>query len=477
MQSRSQPSFGGTTVNQFGILQTPGGGRMRRSIGIKLLLVCGLALVMCIPAAFVNSLVSDRTSRAGDVVKDVSAHVGGQQTFLGPTLAIPYNVAADNKHGVYLVFPTQAAASVKSATEERRRSLFKVPVFTADLNLDASFDLTGVPVAAPEGATLDWDRAELVVGVSDARGARSDAVLTVAGTPFTMAPAAVTPDMILNGPSGPQTPLTLFGIPASAFAHSGAQFKASAALHFSGAQRIAVLSYGKTTHLTMQGDWPNPSFDGGFLPTSHTITDHGFSAEWSVPYIARGVAAEGTAAAIHALDATGLGVSFIELADPYQSVNRSLKYLPLFLGLVFLSYFVFEVTTGKRIHPAQYVLVGVAQVIFYLLLLSLAERIGFDFAFLLGGAATVSLLSGNAGWIFASRLQGFRALGVFSLLYALIYMLLRLEDDALLVGAIASFAAVAAVMYFTRHIDWYGALPGSNAGSAGQGTAASGEPA
>jgi inner membrane protein len=225
----------------------------------------------------------------------------------------------------------------------------------------------------------------------------------------------------------------------------------------------------------MQGDWPNPSFDGGFLPTSHTITDHGFTAEWSVPYIARGVGAEGTAAAIHALDATGLGVSFVELADPYQSVNRSLKYLPLFLGLVFLSYFVFEVTTGKRIHPAQYVLVGVAQVIFYLLLLSFAERMGFDFAFLLGGAATVALLSVNAGWIFASRPQGLRALGVFSLLYALIYVLMRLEDDALLVGAIASFAAVAAVMYFSRDIDWYGALPGSSAGGAGQRIAASGE--
>jgi inner membrane protein len=460
-------------VNQFGILQAPASDRIRRSIGIKLLLVCGLALAMCIPAFFVDSLVSDRTSRAAEVVKDVSAHVGGQQTFLGPTLAIPYTLPADNKQGVYLVFPAQAAASVKSSTEERRRSLFKVPVFSADLNMDASFDLAGVPGAAPEGATLDWNRAEIIVGVSDARGARADAILTVDGKPFAMAPAAVTPDMILNGVQGMQTSLTLFGVPASAFAHSNAQFKASAVLHFSGAQRIAVLSYGKTTRLTMQGDWPNPSFDGGFLPTGHTISAHGFSAEWTVPYIARGVAAEGTAGAIHALDATGLGVSFVEVADPYQSVNRSLKYLPLFLGLVFLSYFVFEVTTGKRIHPAQYVLVGVAQVIFYLLLLSLAERIGFDFAFLLGGTATVALLSGNAGWIFASRPQGFRALGVFTLLYTLIYMLLRLEDDALLVGAIASFAAVAAVMYFTRHIDWYGALPGSTTDAGGQRIAAS----
>ena len=135
--------------------------------------------------------------------------------------------------------------------------------------------------------------------------------------------------------------------------------------------------------------------------------------------------------------------------------------MPLFLGLLFLSYFIFEVTTGKRVHPAQYILVGVAQIIFYLLLLSFAERIGFDFGFLLAGSATVILLSANAGWIFESRIQGLRALLCFGLLYALNYMLLRLEDNALLVGAVASFLAVATAMYFTREIDWYSQLAGS----------------
>ena len=147
--------------------------------------------------------------------------------------------------------------------------------------------------------------------------------------------------------------------------------------------------------------------------------------------------------------------SSIREADTYQSVTRSLKYVLLFLGLVFLTYFVFEATSGKRVHPAQYILVGTAQIIFFLLLLSLAEKIGFDFAFLLAGGGTVTLLSTNAGWIFTSRLQGTRALAIFSLLYVLIYLLLRLQDDALLIGAISSFLAVAAAMYFTRRIDWY----------------------
>ena len=116
-------------------------------------------------------------------------------------------------------------------------------------------------------------------------------------------------------------------------------------------------------------------------------------------------------------------------------------------------------TTGKRVHPAQYVLIGIAQVIFYLLLLSLSERIGFDYAFLLASVATVTLLALNARWIFASRAQGVRAFVTFGCLYGLIYLLLRLEDNALLVGAIASFLAVAAAMYFTRKIDWYSSLP------------------
>jgi inner membrane protein len=437
-----------------------------RSMGMKLIVVCGLALLMTIPAFFVEGLVDDRTNRAADVIKEISGHVGGQQSFLGPTLAIPYNIPPQSqndfaKHGVYLVFPARASAVVKTTTEERHRSLFKVPVFQADLKFDAEFDLTGVPAAAPPGAVLDWSRAEIVVGVSDARGALADALLTTDGKTVTLVPAQVSTNLTFGGEQNQQPRLTLFGAKADAIAKPNTQFNVTASLRFSGAQRVAVLAYGKTTHLAMQGDWASPGFDGGFLPINRTISSNGFSAEWSVPFIARGVRAEGQSDSITGLEATALGVSFIEVADPYQSVNRSLKYVALFLGLIFLSYFVFEVTTGKRVHPAQYVLVGIAQIIFYLLLLSLAERIGFDFGFLLAGAATVILLSVNAGWVFASRVQGARALAIFTLLYVLIYLLLRLEDNALLVGAIASFLAITAAMYFTRKIDWYSSLPGS----------------
>ena len=434
-----------------------------RSMGVKLLIVCGIALVMTIPALFVEDLVDERTHRAADVVKEISSHVGGQQTFLGPTLAIPYEIPAassgsNSKHGTYLVFPAQGTATVKTKAEEKRRSLFKVPVFQADLNFEAAFDLTGVPAAAPQNAVLDWSRAEFIVGVTDARGAISDGSLTIAGKTLTLTPAETAENFTLGPDATQQLKLKLFGVrPGNV--QPATQFTVTTAIRFSGAQRIALLAYGKTTRLAMQGDWPDPSFDGGFLPLSHNITPTGFTADWTVPFIARGVRAEGVGDTITGLDATALGVSFAEVADPYQSVTRSLKYVLLFIGLLFLSYFVFEVTTGKRVHPAQYILVGIAQIIFYLLLLSLAERIGFDFGFLIAGGATVTLLATNAGWIFASRTQAIRAFAVFTLLYTLIYFLLRLEDNALLVGAVASFLVVTGAMYFTRSIDWYGSLP------------------
>ena len=454
-------------MNASSVVQADGQGRFKsRSMGMKLIVVCGLALVMTIPALFVSGLVDERTGRAAGVVKEISGYVGGQQTFLGPTLAIPYTVPAQTKdglpeHGIYLVFPIQGGATVKTRTEERRRSLFKVPVFQADLQFDAAFDLAGVPLAAPLGAQLDWSQAELVVGASDARGALAEAVLTANGKAEAFSPTDSIDGLSIgsNGYQSQRTPLTLFGVMVSKLAQPNARFQVSATMRFSGAQRIAVLAYGKATRMTIEGDWPNPSFDGGFLPVRRSISPRGFSGEWTVPYIARGIQAEGRSSSLAGLDATSFGVSFVDLADPYQSVTRSLKYVLLFLGLLFLSYFIFEVTAGKRIHPAQYLLVGVAQIIFYLLLLSFAERIGFDLAFLVAGAATAILLAANAGWILLSRKQGFRALACFSLLYLLIYVLLRLEDNALLVGAIASFAAVAAAMYFTRWIDWYSSLP------------------
>jgi inner membrane protein len=436
-----------------------------RSLGVKLIVVSGLALVMTIPALFVWSLIEDRTQRAAEVVKEVSGSVGGAQTFLGPVIAVPYVIPASSlkaeERGVYVIFPDRAEADASTKTEVRHRSLFKVPVYSSAITFNASFDLSGVPAHAPAGALLDWDKAEFLVGASDARGAKADASLTVAGKTETFVPAAVLDNLSIELGSS-ETQLSLFGTSAAGIAKPNSKFDATALMKFSGAQRLAILAFGKTTTVAVKGDWPNPSFNGGFLPTQKTITTQGFEADWSVPFIARGVQSEGSANTIRRLGGTAMGVSFVELADPYQSVTRSVKYAVLFIGLVFLSYFLFEVSTGKRVHPAQYMLIGIAQIIFYLLLLSIAEHTGFDAAFVIAAIATVALISSYAGWVFESRKYGFHALALFSLLYALIYLLLKLDDQSLLIGAVASFVAIAAVMYFTRHMDWYSSIAGQS---------------
>ena len=437
-----------------------------RSMGLKLLLVCVLALLMAIPALMVFGLLMDRTSRADTVASELGQAVGGPQTFLGPVLAVPYTLppatAADKpSRGVFIIFPATAAGQVTSRSEVRRRGLFKVPVWQADLKLTSRFDLAASSARAPTGAALEWDRAELLVAASDARGAQADILVQAGGQNLSLAPAQTLSDISINPGDEPRKAvgggkLQFFGADAGVLASPTARFDAVSTAKFSGAQRLALLAWGRTTRVQVSGDSPNPSFDGGFLPSAREVGKRGFKADWTVPFIARGVPAEGDAEALTRLGAASVGVSFVDPANPYQAVSRSLKYAPMFLGLVFLAYFVFETTQSRRVHAAQYVLIGLAQLTFYLLLLSIAERTGFDIAFTVAAVATVGLISAYAGWVFESRRQGLIALASFSSLYGLIYVLMRLEDFALLVGAVTSFAAIAAVMYFTRRIDWYG---------------------
>jgi inner membrane protein len=256
-----------------------------RSMGIKLVVVSFLALLMAIPAIFVSNIAEDRTNRAKDVIQEISSHVGGQQTFLGPVLTIPYTVppiykGAAPTTGVYVVFPIQGDAAVKVRTEQRRRSLFNIPVFQADLKFDAAFDLTGVPSAAPVDAVLDWSRAGIAIGASNAHGALTDGTLTANGKTVTFFPV----ESVADANSEQRLPLTYLGVKAGDLAQPNAAFRVSAALKFSGAQRLAVLAYGKTSHLTVEGDWPSPGFDGAFLPVKRTVSEQGFSGEWLVPF-------------------------------------------------------------------------------------------------------------------------------------------------------------------------------------------------
>jgi inner membrane protein len=463
-------------------------GLPSRSMGLKLLVVCALALVMIIPTFFVRGLVAERMHRAEAAAGEVGGLTGGPQTFLGPVLAVPYRAPAgaagdQPSTGVLVVFPKTGAARVATHTQVRKRSLYSVPVYTADVSYSAKFDLSGAAAAAPTGAVLDWGRAEFLIGASDAKGARSAVTLVAGGRALELAPSQLAPQMELQPPAKPaegqadaqQTPapeqpqqapqpqkpqpaLHLFGAPASGFAPNerSAPFEVSGTMSFSGARRVGVLAFARDTTVSIAGKWASPSFGGGVSATDREVTADGFKASWTVPFVARGVAEAGDPSLLAALGGTEMSTAFVEPANPYQSVERSLKYVLLFVGLVFLAYFIFETASSRRLHPAQYVLVGLAQIIFYLLLLSISEQLGFDAAFLIAASATVMLISLNVSWVFGGIWRFLVAFVLFSGLYGLIYVLMRLEDYALLVGAVSSFAAIALVMFFTRRIDWYG---------------------
>jgi inner membrane protein len=232
--------------------------------------------------------------------------------------------------------------------------------------------------------------------------------------------------------------------------------QADAQLRISGAQRVSIAAFAKDTEITMTGDWPSPSFDGGFLPDEREVRDDGFSAKWRIPFLARGAPSVGPDLSFDTLINTSPGATLVDPGNPYQSVERALKYAPMFIGLVFLTYFLFEATSRVRAHPAQYVLVGLAQTVFYMLLLSISEVAGFNLGFIIAATATVLTLSFYAGSVFGSRAAMLKALAVFTTLYALIYVLMRQEDYGLLVGSVAAFLAIAGTMWMTRNLDWYG---------------------
>ena len=439
--------------------------------GGKALLVFLLALLMSVPGLFVYGLVAEREHRANGVMAEVSNLRGGPQTLVGPLLIAPWSApSSDGKsvvNGWYIVSPREGSVDLTVKSSTLHRGIFDVPVYDAGARIKASFDPPPLSVAAPGGGRIDWSRAVFVLAFTDLRGARQDVAANFnAGAGGAVLEFIPTSTMDIGGPAanGPdgQPVSASFGLvtaSAAPFIAAGKGGVLTASLEFTGAQRLAVAPFARSTRVNAASAWTSPSFDGAFLPRDRAVGKAGFTAAWSVPFLARGLSDQGTSQALslNALNAKAVGVTFAVANNPYASVERALKYGVMFIGLVFLTFFVFEALSGQRVHAAQYVLIGLAQMIFYLLLLSLSEYVGFDIAFAGAAMATVGLISLYAGWALGSRTYRLRALIVFSLLYALIYALMRLEDFALLAGSLASFIGLAAAMYLTRNLNWYAA--------------------
>jgi inner membrane protein len=460
----------------------------RRSFGLKFLLVCVLAVLMAIPALGVAGLVFDRQNRANEVVQEIGERFGGQQNLTGPVLVAPFlgpvrppaavgQPAPERERGWYVMFAETGSATAALDTDVRTRGqggLFKVRTYTADIAFEARFTAPADLGGLPAGAVVDWSRAALLVGVADVRGVKAATLATDGGTAEPLEPGAGLIDVMVDpaaaansyDPRGsssfiqPNRSMSWLARPLDLTAAPTGPLAVQAQVQLTGVEAMSLGVFAKNTTLNVRGDWPDVGFFGAY-PQELTTEAMGagmdaFTGRWTVPFVARGVPAAGTSEVL--VQAANLSVQtrLIDPANPYQAVFRALRYALLFVGVVFLAYFIFEATSTTRAHPAQYVLVGLAQLVFYLLLLSLAERIGFDLAFVLAGGATVLLIGWYAGAVFRSVRMGVIAVACFSALYALIYLLMRAEDFALLAGSLAAFLALFAVMWATRRLDWYG---------------------
>ncbi|MGB6229296.1 MAG: cell envelope integrity protein CreD [Litorimonas sp.] len=456
-------------------------GLQTRSLGLKLIVILFLIVLMAVPVMFISIISFERSNRADEVTREVSQTYGGNQQLLGPVIAVPYRQRLANgriREGDYVVSALTGAAIIEDVTvEEKSRSLYKVPVYTARAALSATLPDLDAVLPSGSGYSFDVEQARIVVGLGDVTGLQSDVTLNVGGrtlafepldrsgfsdrmrpgieyaverpVPTTVGDAVLQTDYLTMGP------LTLLFVPAGDLL-AGREAEVRADIEFTGANRLAVLPFARSTEMRLSSDWPHPGFEGRFPPKERDITEAGFSATWNVPFLRRGIAAQGSASDMMGLvrGEAAMEVNFVSPLNPYRTVNRALKYAVLFIGLVFLAYFLMETLLRVRVHPAQYLLIGIAQAVFYLLLLAFAEHVGFTLAFLISAAATVLLTAGYAGAVFGRDLI-WKSTLVFGLVYALLFVLMRIQDFALMVGALISFVAVAATLYLTRNLDWY----------------------
>lgn len=433
-----------------------------RAPGLKLLLVAGLTILMAVPLFLVQLVLSDRQGYASEVWQDIAGGWGGPQTVAGPIVFVPftrtYETVVDGKttithaDSVAALLPDTLQLVAQANVEERHRGLFDVPVYRTNLGIHAVFSAESLKALIPVDAEAHWDRAYTSVIVGDTHGLTGNAVISVNGDKRDFEPSA---GRDYPGVAGIHASLGLKGQPGQLDLQTGIALR--------GTRELKLAPLGENTTASMRSNWQSPSFSGSFLPDARRLGAKGFDAEWKIPYLARGFGQsfEPGENFIRQLQDSSFGVLFYQPVDYYQLVQRSLKYAIFFVGLAFLLFFVMEIVAGRRLHAIQYILVGSAQVVFYLLLLSFSEHVGFGNAYFIAAAATVVLTaaygaSAYGGWLRAGLLGV--ALGT---QYGLLYMLLKAEDNALLIGSIVLFLALAATMYVTRRIDWYQVAPRS----------------
>ena len=429
---------------------------IRGSQMLRLLVLCFWVLLLKIPAGMVESLVHERQQRRDEAVAEVSSKWGQAQAIDGPALVIPFTrnwtetltdgrqvVRTATSRAVFL--PESLRVTGRIDSRERNRGIFSVPVYTLDLLLEGEFARPDFSLLGAEPASIDWEHAQLAVGIADVRAIQEES------------------RVIWNGQSLPLLPGTGDFKAAAGGVHALAAVNPEqesisfrVPLLLNGSQSAWLTPSGKTTRVTLESNHPDPGFQGNWLPTSHSEGPEGFTADWTISWLGRNYpqAWQNNEVSATQLEQSRFGVQLVNPVDQYRMAGRSVKYSDLFILLTFASIWLMEVLGRIRVHGIQYLLLGAALCLFYLLELALSEHLGFPLAYLLASLSILGMVGGYALVMLRSPGRaGLLTAGV-ALLYAYLYVVLGNEDSALLVGSIGLFLVLGLVMVTTRRVDW-----------------------
>lgn len=463
---------------------------MRSPLLSKMMAIGAVLLLLGLLLMRIDSLVDERRWRQREALDSVQRSLAGEQTLLGPLLHRRCTEEWDEVHGsgeerrteirrderVLLSVPQTLKATGNLRAEARYRGLFKVQGYAGATELQAQWASLAElqPVPSRPHSRLQCGPVVIMLSVTDVRGLRAVQV-GADGEPLPVQAGTGLDDT--RFPRGLQAPLS----PARA-AQPDRPLAVRITLDLVGTARLALVPAADDTSWSLSSDWPHPSFSGRFLPAEREVSDDGFSARWQVSSLASSAAEEvrqrgevcsrgqilSYAAGEEAADEPESGpstkghtcldtlsVSFIDPVNPYSLADRATKYALLFIGLTFTSVALVEVLARRRVHPIQYTLVGLALAVFYLLLLSLSEHLRFGLAYALASVACVLLLAYYAAHMLGQRRAGLAFGGGVALLYGMLWVLLRMEQTALVIGTLMLFAALTVVMVLTRGVDWY----------------------
>ncbi|ANI29958.1 membrane protein [Yersinia entomophaga] len=420
----------------------------------KITTLLGLILLMMIPKEMLMSVISERSNYRYSVISKVTDSTSGAQKILGPLIVVPYSeMVTVEKEGVkreekvsrfHYLLPETLSVTGSPDVDVRQLGIYRTQVYQGPLHFSAKFDSENLDYLNRPGIT--FGKPILVVRLSDARGIQKLSPLKINGDAMDFQPGAY----LGAGSQGIHAMLDLHRLQQG-------ETTVDFTLTLMGTSSLSLVPLGRSSELTLESNWPHPNFLGDFLPNQRRVGANGFQAHWSSTWFANNLnvifATDEVPFDFDALPA--FSTSLIEPVNHYQLTQRAIKYAILFIGLTFISFFLFESLTSLRLHPIQYLLVGIALILFYLMLLALSEHIGFALAYLVASLSCSLLIVVYLGAVLGSWLRGGLFAGSLLLLYGVLYGLLQSEDNALLLGSGLLFVVLAVVMLLTRRLDWY----------------------